>query len=877
MRRAVVGVLVLLFASFVAWAAPSTTTVAFRVVTPSGTNVTAGTITAELSQPGTVADGATAVAVGLKSTSAITGTGFTLALVPNANITPAGTYYKVTVQTTAPTWGSWSEKWQIPSSGTPIDSASVVRLQVAPGITTGPFVKWTISTPVGSCSAADPAYYGVDTGANCRCVAGSWNCSTGGPGGDLSDGDKGDVTVSQGGATWVIDPGSVNSTKVDATVAKTADLAAKANLNGPIFGGIVTIQSPFMIGVTQVNASGAELNYSDGVTSNIQDQLDAKQAASALLTAFLALDCGTTGLVNGWNDSTNRWECQVDDQGGGGVSDGDKGDIVITGGGTVWTIKAGSVSSTTVDATIAKTTDLGAKANLDSPTFLGLPIFPPSPAFKIGSATVNATGTEMNYLVGVTSAIQTQIGNKQDIVQFLTDFLALDCGTTGLISSWNDTTNRWQCAIDQTGGGGVSDGDKGDIVVSAGGLNWAIGANKVTAAKVAADVAKTSDLTAKANLNGAVFTGPVTVPSLTLGATAVTTTGAELNHVAGVASPIQAQITARATSLNPVLTGTAALPTTITIGGLSLLPSLLELNHVDGVTGPIQTQIGNKQPLDTSELSPIAALTSAANKVPYYNGPGSAALADFTLVGRAVVGAATEADQRTAIGLGDLATKSTVTNADVAAGAGILGSKLAPASDVAAGVVTTGDQTFAGLKTFLGGIDVPASNTSGSTWTLYEDTDYNADGFTRWRLTLGNTNLLVNRDCQVNAQGRIPDDCLDDEADLAPLPPPPPECWYFYDADGLAAVTLDSIFRANVASTATQVWCETDTAGTTAVTLKHKGGSNIAGACSCTSAGVDCTPIANTSIADNGLLSVVIGTPAALTTRLTLCLEYSIP
>ncbi|MDP2363884.1 MAG: hypothetical protein Q8M94_08960, partial [Ignavibacteria bacterium] len=62
------------------------------------------------------------------------------------------------------------------------------------------------------------------------------------------------------------------------------------------------------------------------------------------------------------------------------------------------------------DGTIADDTNLGLKANIADPTFTTKIT---TPAITLGATALTPTGTELNFVDGVTSAIQTQLDGKQ--------------------------------------------------------------------------------------------------------------------------------------------------------------------------------------------------------------------------------------------------------------------------------------------------------------------------------------------------------------------------------------------------------------------------------------------------------------------------------
>lgn len=78
------------------------------------------------------------------------------------------------------------------------------------------------------------------------------------------------------------------------------------------------------------------------------------------------------------------------------------------------------------------------------------------------------------------------------------------------------------------------------------------------------------------------------------------------------------------------------------------------------LTTDVPSMLGNWVPIQQNlgvALGALAALTPAADKIAYFNGTATAALADFTSVARTLLAATTQAAQRTALGVAGLADK----------------------------------------------------------------------------------------------------------------------------------------------------------------------------------------------------------------------------
>jgi len=319
------------------------------------------------------------------------------------------------------------------------------------------------------------------------------------------------------------------------------------------------------------------------------------------------------------------------------LSDG-SGNVTVSGdltvSGTTTTINSTTINATTgivFEGTTAN--DYETTLTVTDPTADRTITFPNVSGTVVTTGNLSATGatsTELGYLAGVTSAIQTQLDNKQAVVADVsnTEISYLN-GVTSAIQTQLDakaalagptftgtvtlpsTTSIGDLSSTEIGYlEGVSAGIQGQIDGKAGTGHThtlSTGATDVTATASEVNLIDGSIAGTIVDSKAVIYgpAGQVNATTLQIAGTSITSTAAELNLVdgssAGTIANSKAVIYGSAGEVNATTLQIAGTSITSTAAELNILDgvttSTTELNYVDGVTSAIQTQLDAKASL----------------------------------------------------------------------------------------------------------------------------------------------------------------------------------------------------------------------------------------------------------------------------------------
>ncbi len=240
----------------------------------------------------------------------------------------------------------------------------------------------------------------------------------------------------------------IATNRSDVGIAGNVLVNGLSTFNGVTVGGGFSVNNPIASFLQGLSVSGGILDPAGGVSSNV---------VSTATTDNTLADGDFFGFVDigaaEWNKTTlsqlrNYVTNGITFGGGGGLSDGDKGDVVVSGSGSTWTVDSGVIN-------FAKMQNLVTKRVIGRNT-------------ASTGAPEEVTGSQiLDWLGGTHGMMLVRDGVQWTNVGTGTAGQLLTAGGAGTVPSWTTV-------------GTLTDGDKGDITLSGGATIYTLDTSTVT-------------------------------------------------------------------------------------------------------------------------------------------------------------------------------------------------------------------------------------------------------------------------------------------------------------------------------------------------------------------------------------------------------------